>query len=99
MYKVTFDFTHEEKVFGGYLSIRQMLYIIFSVVTIIIGATIHAIHLKFYGEIFAIFGVMLLFLYNGKRGKTNLKYFFYLFYPLHFVFIYAIQLLISGKLF
>lgn len=31
MYKVPFDFTHEEKVFGGYLSIRQMLYIIFSV--------------------------------------------------------------------
>ena len=27
LYKVPFDFTHEEKVFGGYLSLRQMLYI------------------------------------------------------------------------
>ena len=27
-YKVPFDFTHEEKIFGGYLSLRQMLYLI-----------------------------------------------------------------------
>lgn len=33
-YKVPFDFTHEEKVFGGYLSLRQMLYMIFSVISI-----------------------------------------------------------------
>lgn len=31
IYKVPFDFTHEEKVFGGYLSIRQMLYVVFGV--------------------------------------------------------------------
>ena len=74
-------------------------YILLSAIIIIIGSIIHAIHLKFYTNIYAIFGVALLFLYNGKRGKTNLKYFFYLFYPLHFVFIYAIQLLILGKLF
>lgn len=34
MYKVPFDFTHEEKVFGGYLSLRQMLYVVFSVISI-----------------------------------------------------------------
>jgi len=34
LYKVPFDFTHEEKVFGGYLSLRQMLYLIFSVISI-----------------------------------------------------------------
>ena len=34
LYKVPFDFTHEEKVFGGYLSLRQMLYMIVSVVSI-----------------------------------------------------------------
>lgn len=33
-YKVPFDFTHEEKMFGGYLSLRQMLYMIFSIVSI-----------------------------------------------------------------
>lgn len=34
LYKVPFDFTHEEKVFGGYLSLRQMLYLIISVISI-----------------------------------------------------------------
>ena len=33
IYKVPFDFTHEEKVFGGYLSLRQMIYIIASIMT------------------------------------------------------------------
>ncbi|MBQ9673977.1 MAG: hypothetical protein IJV39_05060 [Ruminococcus sp.] len=31
-------------------------------------------------------------LYNGKKGKLHMKYFVYLFYPLHFVLIYAISL-------
>ncbi|MBP3254985.1 MAG: PrgI family protein [Clostridia bacterium] len=34
IYKVPFDFTHEEKVFGGYLSFRQMLYLIVSVISV-----------------------------------------------------------------
>ena len=34
LYKVPFDFTHEEKVFGGYLSLRQMLYMIACVVAV-----------------------------------------------------------------
>lgn len=34
LYKVPFDFAHEEKVFGGYLSLRQMLYIIASAISI-----------------------------------------------------------------
>ena len=34
LYKVPFDFTHEEKVFGGYLSLRQMLYVIVSVISV-----------------------------------------------------------------
>lgn len=34
MYKVPFDFIHEEKVFGGYVSLRQMIYIIMSILSI-----------------------------------------------------------------
>jgi len=32
-------------------------------------------------------------LYNGKRGKARIKWFFYLYYPLHLVAIYAIGFL------
>jgi hypothetical protein len=42
--------------------------------------------------------VPLLALYNGKRGKYNLKYLFYIFYPTHLVAIYVISLLMSGRL-
>lgn len=35
----------------------------------------------------------LLLLYNGRRGKGNLKWFFYFFYPVHLAIIYGISLL------
>lgn len=34
VYKVPFDFTHEEKVFGGYVSLRQMVYIVSSIISL-----------------------------------------------------------------
>lgn len=34
VYRVPYDFSHEEKVFGGYLSLRQMLYVILSVLSL-----------------------------------------------------------------
>ena len=40
---------------------------------------------------FALLTIPLLALYNGERGKLNMKYFFYIFYPLHLVIIYGIM--------
>ena len=34
------------------------------------------------------------FLYNGKPGKVRMKYFFYIFYPAHFVILYGISMLL-----
>lgn len=47
---------------------------------------------QFYGMISCVF----ILLYNGKKGKLNLKYLFYIFYPLHMVILYAIAMFIGG---
>lgn len=36
----------------------------------------------------------LLALYNGKRGKANMKYLFYIYYPAHLAVIYLLSLII-----
>ena len=40
---------------------------------------------------FSLFAIPLLALYNGKRGKLNLKYLFYIYYPLHLGIIYLLK--------
>ena len=42
---------------------------------------------------FSLLALPLLALYNGKRGKWRLKYFFYVFYPAHLGIIYLIGVL------
>lgn len=55
------------------------------------------INVSFFGlyELFGLFALPILYCYNGTRGKLNLKYLFYIFYPLHFVLIYAVDYLIK----
>jgi hypothetical protein len=43
---------------------------------------------------YALFSLIPIAFYSGKRGKLNLKYFFYLFYPLHLVAIEGVYLLL-----
>lgn len=45
--------------------------------------------------LFSFISLIFLFMYNGTRGKWKMKYFFYIFYPLHFVILYGIVLLIG----
>lgn len=45
-------------------------------------------------QIYSLLSVLLLMLYNGKRGSMNLKYLFYIFYPTHLLVIYWIGILI-----
>ncbi len=49
-------------------------------------------------EIWGLFAVPIMALYNGKRGTLRMKYFFYVFYPAHLVILYGISLLVLGAL-
>ena len=52
-----------------------------------------SLHIQKYG----IFAVFFILLYNNKRGKLNLKYLFYIFYPTHLIILYLIYNLINYK--
>ncbi len=41
------------------------------------------VSMPFYITVYSLLAIPLLLLYNGEKGKVNLKYFFYIFYPLH----------------
>lgn len=58
----------------------------------IIGACTILIMLSI-SEIWAFFDVLLVGLYNGKRG-INVKYLFYIFYPAHLLLLYILSILI-----
>ena len=42
----------------------------------------------------SLLALVLLYFYNGKKGKLNLKYLFYAFYPLHLTILYILKLII-----
>ena len=45
-------------------------------------------------NIYLMLAIPILVLYSGKRGRWNIKYLFYLFYPLHLVLLEAISMLV-----
>ncbi len=47
-----------------------------------------------YLQLFGLLALPLLLLYNGRKGKFNLKYLFYIFYPTHLLALYILQLFI-----
>lgn len=62
----------------------------------LVGLVLLAIFFRNLGDIqwCSLLALPLLALYNGQRGKWRMKYFFYVYYPLHLAVIYGISLLI-----
>ncbi|MFV0255633.1 MAG: TraX family protein [Erysipelotrichaceae bacterium] len=46
-------------------------------------------------QYFSLLALPFLLCYNGRKGKLNLKYFFYLFYPLHYLLLLLISQFIT----
>ena len=49
---------------------------------------------SYWTQWFALAAVPVLMLYNGQRGKWNMKWLFYIYYPAHLVAIYGISFLV-----
>ena len=43
---------------------------------------------------YSLFALIPLALYSGNKGKLNLKYFFYIFYPLHIAVLYGLNMIL-----
>lgn len=46
-------------------------------------------------QFYAFLSLPLLLLYSEQRGKLRMKYFFYVFYPLHLILLYGIAMLLN----
>ena len=82
IYKVPYDIKREEKIFGGYLSLRQVLYLVLSAVSFAIFAIPILISIKLILiALFTTFFILCAFL---KIGEQNFDRFF--FYAIKFLF-------------
>lgn len=78
VYKIPYNYKHEEKIFGGYVSLRQAIYLIFAIIMIGIFF-IPLIPIVIKGLIFLILATSFVLFAFLKIDDTNAdKYFIYI---------------------
>ena len=80
------------EVFTSFFSDRKQRLVMFSACLIALCIDLTDTLMIQYWSLAAI---PLIAMYNGERGKHSLKYFFYVFYPLHLAVLYGIQYFIN----
>lgn len=60
----------------------------------LIGILLLVASIHTYFQSFCLLAVPILFLYNGTRGKYKMKYFFYVFYPVHLSILFLLDIII-----
>lgn len=60
----------------------------------LIGSLLLVASMHTYLQSFCLVAVPILFLYNGTRGKYKMKYFFYIFYPVHLSILFLLDIII-----
>lgn len=60
----------------------------------LVGTILVSLESRWSLQWWSLLSIILLALYNGKKGKLNIKYLFYIYYPLHFIVLYGIQMLL-----
>ncbi len=79
-------------IFVAYIAKRHgisdpMVYLLGSAVLLLVG----------WLELFAFAGVLPIFLYHGKKGRTIHKWFFYLYFPGHLLALWAIRVFLIAR--
>lgn len=82
VYKVPYDIKREEKIFGGYLSLRQVIYLMLTISSLAIFAIKISIIIKIL--LVALLGIFFLLCCFYKIGEQNFDKFF--FYAIKFLF-------------
>lgn len=72
---------------------KWCLFIELSILAILI--VIRTIVIDNYLMLFSLISIFIIMMYNEKKGVWKIKYLFYIFYPLHFIILYAIALLVE----
>ena len=82
VFKVPFDIKREEKIFGGYLSLRQVIYIMLAVASFII----FAIKIAFAIKIILVIPLFIFFLLCAFLKINDMNFDKFFFYAIKFLF-------------